>query len=133
MSGIRTRGWLGDIRPIARDSVRITAWERDVDTALRKLRVEEPFVDAVFRLAAHGGIAIVSTWTRRPDGRDEEHPLMEMASASDDSDWILVTGRHGDAAAVADVITEMYGTPLVRSWAEAHETPAWRIWFTYHS
>jgi hypothetical protein len=127
--------WLGTIQPSSTDNFHgwtpIIEWGADLDEALAELRATDRTIDSLFTIADNGGIAITPVWTTR-DGH--VHLLMEIASTTDDTDWIVVTRNdEGDGAFTASMMIDAPDGGLVRCGYERHDTPTWCIRITKHA
>jgi hypothetical protein len=129
------RAWLGSAQPV-RDGKSANAadhgsssfeWGADLDDAIAALRASRPDVDAIFTVAAAGGLAV--TPVRQPNGA--YHPLMAIVENFYGIDWIIVgkRGSAGDNWGLA-VDTDQAWAP---SGYERHATPRWSIRIAHHT
>jgi hypothetical protein len=126
------RTWLGEAQPDRfEEGLPGYVWGTDCDAAIDALPQRDADVDALFVVAEAGGLAIIPVW---PGSVGVLHPLMELASTTDDTDWILVSRLHTDGDFAGDMILESPPSayaPLHHH--EQHQTPRWSIRISQHS
>lgn len=125
----RPRTWLRDVEPAGieyDDWIIHVRWGDELDAAIARLRLADPHVDALFRIADGEGLAIAPVWPR--EGGDP-HPLSELVETIRDTDWIMIT-----AATVwrSSFTADMIVHPLALDHYSQHRSPAWTIYVTAH-
>lgn len=125
------RVWLREVQPHSTEddlSMTVYHWGSDCDDALTARRAEDPLIASALTVAEQGGIAIVPAWIG-----SEPHPLMEMASTTDDVDWVILTARDSNGDFTAGMLADATTGGLVTSWYQRHQTPRWCLRVASHA